>query len=149
MGFSDVFSDFYASLSFIPEVHAEAPPEEEEKDEGGDDDKGDSGAQAEGDDESEGGGDEGGDEEGDEEGGDDEEEEEEDEPVDPFPKLQEGNHSLPTSIPSWNVQYRLCRRTCAHRKYCQSGKFDYAAIVPMNRTQHHLITTKLPKGSVD
>lgn len=113
MGFSDVFCDFYASLSFIPEVHAEAPPEEEEKDEGGDDDKGDSGAQAEGDDESEGGGDEGGDEEGDEEGGDDEEEEEEDEPVDPFPKLQEGKslasyiHSLLERAISF-VQTHLC-----------------------------------------
>ena len=83
MPFTEIFSDFYASLGFT-EIHAEAPPaEDEEKDdsEGGDDgEKEDSGEGEE----------KGGDEGGDEEGGDDEEEEEEEEPEDPKPKLEEG-----------------------------------------------------------
>ena len=33
MGFTDLFADFYASLT--AELHADAPPENEEKDEGG------------------------------------------------------------------------------------------------------------------
>ena len=85
MGFSDIFTDFYASTGFA-EIHAEAPLEEE--DEGGD---GDKGGDEEGDDKEGGeGGDEGGDEGGEDEGGDDEEEEEEEEPEDQKPKLEEG-----------------------------------------------------------
>lgn len=84
MGFSEIFTDFYASIGFA-EIYAEAPLEEE--DEGADGNKG-------GDEEGEGGeeegGEEGGDEGGEDEGGDDEEEEEEEEPEDPKPKLEEG-----------------------------------------------------------
>ena len=78
MGIADFFSDLYSSMGF-PEAHADAPPEDKEdddsKEEGGDADK------SEGDEE-------GGEAGGDEEGG--EEEEEEEEPVDPKPKLEEG-----------------------------------------------------------
>jgi ubiquinol-cytochrome c reductase subunit 6 len=97
MGITDFFSDLLGSVSFVQEVHAEAPADDKEdsdesKDEEGGDDK------AEGD---EDGGEEAGDsEEGGEEGGDDEEEEEEEEeeePVDPKPILEEG--SLHPAVP--------------------------------------------------
>jgi ubiquinol-cytochrome c reductase subunit 6 len=80
MGIADFFSDLYSSMGF-PEAHADAPPEDDNsKEEGGDDDK----SEGEGDEE---GGEAGGDEEGGEE---EPEEEEEEEPVDPKPKLEEG-----------------------------------------------------------
>ncbi|KIV83138.1 hypothetical protein PV11_05191 [Exophiala sideris] len=93
MGITDFFSDLLSSVSFVQEVHAEAPAEDDDKEEGGDDESKDK----EGDDDKEEGGDdekdEGGDdnEGGDDEGGDDEEEEEEEEeePVDPKPKIEE------------------------------------------------------------
>jgi hypothetical protein len=88
MGIADFFSDLYSSMGF-PEAHADAPPEDKEDDdseEGGDDDK----AEGEGDEKDEGGDEEGGEAGGDEEGGEEEPEEEEEEPVDPKPKLEEG-----------------------------------------------------------
>lgn len=96
MGIADFFSDLYSSMGF-PEAHADAPPEDKEddasKEEGGDDDK------SEGDEKAEGGDEEGGEAGGDEEGG--EEEEEEEEPVDPKPKLEEGEFAgaIDFSIP--------------------------------------------------
>ncbi|KAL9019158.1 MAG: hypothetical protein Q9185_003539, partial [Variospora sp. 1 TL-2023] len=91
MPFSEVFSDFFSSLSF-QEVHAEAPQadddsedkgeeagEGEEKSEGGEDEE-----------KEEGGDDRDGEDGGNDEGGDDdEEEEEEEEPEDIKPKLEE------------------------------------------------------------
>ena len=87
MGIADFFSDLYSSMGF-PEAHADAPPEDKEddasKEEGGDDDK------SEGDEKAEGGDEEGGEAGGDEGGEEEPEEEEEEEPVDPKPKLEEG-----------------------------------------------------------
>lgn len=99
MPFSEIFSDFFSSLSF-QEVHAEAPQadddsedkgeeagEGEEKSEGGEDEE-----------KEEGGDDKDGEDGGNDEGGDDDEEveEEEEEPEDIKPKLEEG-----TSIWPW------------------------------------------------
>ncbi len=88
MGITDFFSDLLSSVSFVQDVHAEAPADDDESKEGGDDEANDEDG---GDDKEEGGDEEGGDEE---EGGDDdeeeEEEEEEEEPVDPKPQLEEG-----------------------------------------------------------
>merc|ERR1711939_773225 len=86
MGITDFFSDLLSSVSFVQDVHAEAPADDDESKEGGDDEANDEDG---GDDKEEGGDEEGGDEE---EGGDDdeeEEEEEEEEPVDPKPQLEE------------------------------------------------------------
>ncbi|KAI1613063.1 ubiquinol-cytochrome c reductase subunit 6 [Exophiala viscosa] len=87
MGITDFFSDLLSSVSFVQEVHAEAPAEDDDKEEGGDDESKDD---KEGDDDKEDGGDDEK-EEGDDDKGDDEEEEEEEEeePVDPKPKLEE------------------------------------------------------------
>jgi len=85
MGITDFFSDLLSSVSFVQDVHAEAPADDDESKEGGDDEAKDE----DGGDDKEGGDGEGGDEE---EGGDDdeeEEEEEEEEPVDPKPQLEE------------------------------------------------------------
>ncbi|KAJ9497096.1 Cytochrome b-c1 complex subunit 6, mitochondrial [Exophiala xenobiotica] len=90
MGITDFFSDLLSSVSFVQDVHAEAPADDDESKEGGDDEaKDEDGGEDGGDDKEEGGDEEGGDEE---EGGDDdeeEEEEEEEEPVDPKPQLEE------------------------------------------------------------
>lgn len=80
MGITDFFSDLLSSVSFVQEVHAEAPAEEEDSNEGSEDTK----EEESGDAEEEEGGEEGGDDE------EEEEEEEEEEPVDPKPKLEEG-----------------------------------------------------------
>jgi len=89
MGITDFFSDLLSSVSFVQEVHAEAPAddddESEDSGESKDDDSKDDDAKDDGEGE-EGGDDEGGDDEG---GDDEEEEEEEEEPVDPKPKLEE------------------------------------------------------------
>jgi len=126
MGITDFFSDLLSSVSFVQEVHAEAPADDDEDSkEGGDDgkeDEGDDGDKKEGDDGEEGGkeGDEeGGDAEegGEDEGGDDdeeEEEEEEDEPVDPKPKLEE---------------------ECAKSAQCQGYKHHFDECV--ERVTHH------------
>ena len=100
MGFADTFRDFYESLTFSNELHAESPAEEVSEDEeqvGKNEEKeisegGEGGA----------GGDEGGDEDVGEKGGDEdveEEEEEEEEPEDIKPKLEAGRptHTSPTS----------------------------------------------------
>jgi hypothetical protein len=93
MGITDFFSDLLSSVSFVQDVHAEAPADDDESKEGGDDEaKDEDGGEDGGDDKEEGGDEEGGDEE---EGGDDdddeeEEEEEEEEPMDPKPQLEEG-----------------------------------------------------------
>ncbi|EHY60895.1 hypothetical protein ABEF92_005624 [Exophiala dermatitidis] len=79
MGITDFFSDLLSSVSFVQEVHAEAPAEEEDSNEGSEDTK----EEESGDAEEEEGGEEGGDDE------EEEEEEEEEEPVDPKPKLEE------------------------------------------------------------
>jgi len=93
MGIADFFSDLYSSMGF-PEAHADAPPEEDDNSkEGGDDDK----SEGEGDEKAEGGDEEAG---GDEEGGEEEaEEEEEEEPVDPKPKLEEGEFAGANPFP--------------------------------------------------
>ena len=85
MGITDFFSDLLSSVSFVQEVHAEAPAEEEEASEASDESK-----------DEEGGDDAGGEEEGGEEeaGEEEEEEEEEEEPVDPKPALEEGMYSF-------------------------------------------------------
>merc|ERR1712169_56119 len=70
------FSHLLSSVSFVQDVHAEAPADDDESKEGGDDEANDE---------------DGGDDK--EEGGDDDEEEEEEEeeedPVDPKPQLEE------------------------------------------------------------
>ena len=86
MGITDFFSDLLSSVSFVQEVHAEAPAEDEEASEGSDESK-----------DEEGGDDAGGEEEGgDDEAGEEEaeEEEEEEEPVDPKPALEEGTYNF-------------------------------------------------------
>merc|ERR1712072_316774 len=67
MGITDFFSYLLSSVSFVQDVHAEAPADDDESKEGGDD------------------------EANDEDGGDDKEEggDEEEEPVDPKPQLEE------------------------------------------------------------
>lgn len=91
MPFSEIFSDFFSSLSF-QEVHAEAPQADEDSEDKGEEagegeDKSEGGEEGE---KEEGGDDEGGEDGGDDEGADDEEEEEEEEPEDIKPKLEEG-----------------------------------------------------------
>ena len=92
MGFADTFRDFYESLTFSNELHAEAPEKESQDEQGGEEgeDKGEEDKEKE-DGEAEGGdGDEG---ESKDEGGEEEEEEEEeeeDEPVDLKPQLEAG-----------------------------------------------------------
>lgn len=113
MGFTDLFQDFCASLSFT-ELHAEAlaaAPEvkvadvkDAEPEDKGDESEEDGDEKKEGAEEEEKEGGEGGEEGGDEEeGGDDEEaeeeEEEEEEPEDPKPKIEEG---------MWMLRERLC-----------------------------------------
>ncbi|MCJ1274912.1 hypothetical protein MMC21_002710 [Puttea exsequens] len=116
MGFSTIFSDFYDSLSFATEAHAEAPAEEE-KEEGGEED---------GDEEK--GGDEGGEGEGGEEGGEEEEEEEdeeeEEEPEDPKPKLEED---------------------CARSAQCSGYKHHYDECAERVQHQHGNPNHKGPK----
>jgi hypothetical protein len=95
MGITDFFSDLMASVGF-QEAHAEAPAEDEDnKDEGGDEEKSKEGGE-------EGEEDAGGEDEGAEkEGGaeeQEEEEEEDDEPVDPKPRIEEGQSTPPLSI---------------------------------------------------
>ncbi|KAI4089788.1 MAG: hypothetical protein LQ348_003995 [Seirophora lacunosa] len=90
MPFSEIFSDFFSSLSF-QEVHAEAPQADEDSEDKGEEagegeDKSEGGEEGE---KEEGGDDEGGEDGGDDEGADDEEEEEEEEPEDIKPKLEE------------------------------------------------------------
>jgi ubiquinol-cytochrome c reductase subunit 6 len=97
MGIVDFFSDLYSSMGF-PEAHADAPPEDKEdgdSKEGGDGD-------GEGDEKAEGGDEEAGEAGGDEEAGEEEpEEEEEEEPVDPKPKLEEGEFN-------WAIYFQFC-----------------------------------------
>ncbi len=89
MGFADILSDLYASLSFA-EAHADAPAPEETENEGQEED-GEEKSEEEGDKKEE---EEGGEAEEEEEGGadekDEEEEEDEEEPEDIKPKLEEG-----------------------------------------------------------
>ncbi len=90
MGFADILSDLYASLSFA-EAHADAPAPEETENEG-QEEHGEEKSEEEGEKKEE---EEGGEAEEEEEGGADEkeeeeEEEEEEEPEDIKPKLEEG-----------------------------------------------------------
>ncbi|KAL2040850.1 hypothetical protein N7G274_006308 [Stereocaulon virgatum] len=126
MGFSDIFSELYASIGFS-EIHAEAPPEDEEKDDGGEDgDKGDDDSEGGEKEEGEGQGGEESDEEGGEEAGDDdeEEEEEEEEPEDPKPKLEE---------------------ECAKSAQCAPAKHHYDECAERVRSQHENKEHKGPK----
>ncbi|KAA6411042.1 MAG: ubiquinol-cytochrome c reductase complex 17 kd [Lasallia pustulata] len=129
MGFTDLFQDFVASLSFT-ELQAEAAPEEkdddaEEKEEGGDEKK-------EGGDEEEekGEGEEGGEETGrdeeeeEEEEEPEEEEEEAEEPEDPKPKIEEA---------------------CAHSTQCAPAKHHYEECVERVTAQHSDPKHKGPK----
>ncbi|KAL8960224.1 MAG: hypothetical protein Q9193_003031 [Seirophora villosa] len=91
MPFSEIFSDFFSSLSF-QEVHAEAPQADEDSEDKGEEagegeDKSEGGEEGE---KEEGGDDEGGEDGRDDKGADDEEEEEEEEPEDIKPRLEEG-----------------------------------------------------------
>lgn len=99
MGFADTFRDFYESLTFSNELHAEAPESDAKAgggEEGGEENSEDgkegvrdvSHGEEEGGNKDEGGEEEGGDDEEGEE--DEEEEEEDDEPVDPKPRLEAG-----------------------------------------------------------
>jgi len=90
MGFADILSDLYTSLSFA-EAHADAPAPEETENEGQEEGREEKGEEEGGKKEEE----EGGEAEEEEEGGADEkeeeeEEEEEEEPEDIKPKLEEG-----------------------------------------------------------
>jgi len=86
MGITDFFSDLLSSVSFVQEVHAEAPAEDDDSKEGGDDESKDEEEEGAGEEEDSK---EGGDDDEGDEGEEEEEEEEEEEPVDPKPVLEE------------------------------------------------------------
>jgi len=104
--------------------HKEGKEDDDSK-EGGDDDK----SEVEGDEKAEGGDEEGGEAGGDEEGGEEEaEEEEEEEPVDPKPKLEEGEFAgaNPFPIPFCLRLTLLCFSTdCARSAQCSVWRHHY------------------------
>jgi ubiquinol-cytochrome c reductase subunit 6 len=95
MGFSDLFSDFIAAVTFT-EAYADAPPNDDDKTEDkAEEEKSDEGEEKEENDDKEGGDDA---EEEQAEDEPEEEEEEEEEPVDPKPKLEEGMFLVPPCL---------------------------------------------------
>ncbi len=132
MGFADILSDLYASLSFA-EAHADAPAPEETENEGQEED-GEEKSEEEGDKKEE---EEGGEAEEEEEGGADEkeeeEEEDEEEPEDIKPKLEEG----------------MCSNCLLPREGLWSCDTDFRFIVqylPLSNTTrlHYIFTLQYP-----
>lgn len=147
MGFADTFRDFYDSMTFSNELHAEAP-EKDSKEEGGEEggeEKGeDSREEGEGEGEDKDGDegeskDEGGEEEGGEDKEEEEEEEEDDEPVDPKPQIEAGR----SHITSFSLQNNPQRHRAAPGFSRDISVSTFSAIHTSTPHSHCFLTNKI------